>query len=213
MEMADFRAGFDFKTAISIEVRSNSTVGTGLTGCLRLQVESIAAGNETQPHTAFVSSATGLFVTHDGGSHWLEAGVAPLTWSGDSGRSWHKCGAAGVGDGTPCPFLAKACTGSSCLPIAGAGADWNETHPNTRQVVVSAGLVFVTVFDVKAHPADVDKPCTFTLNDPTLKHYRGGPWVSSDGGFSFRWLFKAAQGRANFTAARLRCPGVSPSCE
>jgi hypothetical protein len=171
-------------------------------------VESIAAGNDTA--SAFVSSATGLFVTRDSGSQWMEAGVAPLTWTGDKGRSWHICGRHGAG--SPCPFAAdKACAGLACLPIAGKGADWNETRPNTRQVVISGGLVFVTIFDVKAHPAANNKPCTFTLTDPNLEHFRGGPWVSDDGGYSFRWLFKAVDGRASYTAARLRCPGISSS--
>ena len=199
-------------------VYRSDDAGANWTGLLALPggggVESLAAGEDTQ--TAFVSSAAGLFVTHDGGEHWMEAGVTPLTWTGDAGQSWHVCGgklSEAGGDGLPCPFAAqKVCAGpAACLPIAGSGADYNESRPNTRSVVVSGGLVFVTVFDMKAHPAANNTPCAFTLEDPTLEHFRGGPWVSEDGGYSFRWLFKDLGGRASYTAARLRCPGVSPS--
>ena len=171
-------------------------------------VETIAAGHDGK--SAFVACATGIFATHDGGAHWMEAGVSPVTFTADAGHSWHECKDHAA---PPCPFSsAKVCTGVACLPIAGSGPDWNETHPNARSVVVApGGLVFATIFDVKSHPASHNKSCTFTQDDPTLQYFRGGPYVSADGGFSWRWLFRGADGVANYTAARLRCPGVPVS--
>jgi hypothetical protein len=161
-----------------------------------------------------VSSATGLFVTHDAGKHWIEAGSAPLKFTVDAGKHWRTC-VSDDGASEPCPFPSgKACTSNTtigaglCLPVAGAGADYNETRSNTRATAVVDGRIFVTVFDVKSFPTT--SHCSFTYNDPELLHYRGGPWVSEDGGFRWRWLFRDARnGSATYPKARLRCPGVS----
>ena len=95
-----------------------------------------------------------------------------------------------------------------CLPVAGVGVDYNETRPNTRAVSVVRGLIFATIFDVKSYPTT--SHCTFTSSDPELQHYRGGPWVSGDGGLTWRWLLRDhVSGSVTYTQARLRCPGVS----
>ena len=71
--------------------------------------------------------------------------------------------------------------------------------------VISGRKLFVTIFDNAAAPEDADE-CNFTRPDPDLKHYRGGPYVSSDGGVTFESLFE----RHSFTGVVIRCPGVSP---
>jgi hypothetical protein len=49
--------------------------------------------------------------------------------------------------------------------------------------------------------------CGFVWNDPNLTQYRGGPYVSDDGGVSFSWLFGMPS--STYNAAALRCPGVA----
>jgi photosystem II stability/assembly factor-like uncharacterized protein len=106
-----------------VHVYRSDTLGASWTAQLTLPggggVESLAAaGDDAQ--TAFVASATGVFVTHDGGAHWREAGVSPVTFTSDAGRSWQVCKG-----GVVCPFPSTACDpDATCLPVAGTGPDW-----------------------------------------------------------------------------------------
>ena len=52
--------------------------------------------------------------------------------------------------------------------------------------------VFVTLFDTSEADAGLLGKCTSgeVRRDPTLLQYRGGPWMSTDGGASFVYLFR-----------------------
>ena len=133
------------------------------------ETSSLTSGAATSSgqESVVVSSATGLFVSHDRGANWMQAGVAPLTYTADRGRHWLTCSG-------PCPFpAANACSSNGtvgaglCLPVAGVGVDYNETRPNTRAVSVVRGLIFATIFDVKSYP--------------TTSHTCNKSWYSSKG--------------------------------
>jgi hypothetical protein len=169
------------------------------------------SGTSTQVrHAVFITTAAaGAYVTEDHGRSWVEIGVSPAMVTKNSGRSWASCGS---GDSFCPPRFRKPCrppggnsTNASCLPI---NAQQSETHPNTASVVVAAGKVFVTVFDTAEASEGLLGPCqggATTRPDPMLRQYRGGPWMSQDGGRSFVQLFRVHP----FRGASLRCPGVS----
>ena len=176
-------------------------------GRWRRQQQQQQQQQQAAPESIFISTATkGSYVTDDFGESWVEIGVSPAMVTHSAGQTWGACTSA------TCPLrFASKCdphaivTSAGCLPI---NAKQNETHPNTATVTVTGGKVFVTIFDTsEADPALLGQ-CTGggeVRTDPSLKQYRGGAWMSEDGGVSFIHLFRTFP----FTGAALRCPGVS----
>ena len=178
-----------------------------------LSISSTSAATNHQQNdvgeSVFISAGSaGAYVTDDGGRSWVEVGVSPPMVTRDYGQTW------GVCTSLTCParFCTRPCavhrqeTGSSCLPV---NFNQNETHPIIATVTVSSGMIFVTLFDTSEADVGVLGQCTGgeTCRDPKLQQYTGGPWMSSDGGVSFLYLFR----QYPFTGAALRCPGIA--CE
>ena len=123
----------------------------------------------------------------------------------DAGATWAACTGATCPSrfSAPCRPHDSAAARSRCLPV---NYRQNETHPNIATVTIAGSKVFVTIFDTSEADATLLGPCKGEVgHDPELKQYCGGPWVSSDGGVSFEYLFQ----RYPFAGAALRCPGTS----
>lgn len=143
------------------------------------EVAAIAAAE----NVTFVASATaGLFVTRDGGRTWTERGVSSPRTTADGGETW-------TAD-------APGCANDTCLPTFGG------RPPEVRDVVVAGDLLYAAIWDGREHPDDAACAKGGPLaNDPELKHYRGGPYVSTDGGMTFSWLLTPEI----FPNASMRC--------
>lgn len=155
------------------------------------QVMSIVSGEIQGCNTVVVTTAVGVFVTVDSGQTWRELGVAQPRETHDAGSSWSH-----VSHNAACK------QGQGCLPI---NSQQNETHPNTRTAAIVNGLLFLSLWDNSEADVAAGVQCVHTHPDPDLKTFRGGPYVSDDGGVTFRWLFNTS----SFKGAELRCPGVS----
>eukprot|EP01052_Picozoa_sp_SAG31_P001846 SAG31_NODE_62_length_28678_cov_21.548270_17_plen_371_part_00 len=176
-----------------------------------LSISSSAAKSLRTPgsESIFVSAGSaGAYMTDDGGSSWVELGVSPVMVTHDAGRTWKPCALHTC----PARFRSRPCNphatanGTSCLPV---NAKQNETHPNVATVAVTSGKVFLTLFDTSEADVGLLGQCEGGASrpDPNLKQYRGGPWMSTNGGVSFVHLFR----QYPFRGATLRCPGTA--CE
>jgi hypothetical protein len=163
-----------------------------------------------------------ILVSVDRGRHWH-----PCSGSGPSACPFG--GKSGISRGLVSPPSPSSCdalplppsplvnhTAPSCLPVT---TQANRTHPNVRTVIAvdrptdtsgarnsssSSGgstdpLIFVTLWDEGWFDC-----AGGTFADPNLTRFRGGPWVSADGGLSFRSLFAQP---TPFPNASLRCAG------
>jgi hypothetical protein len=178
-----------------------------------LSISSTSGAQSKQNDVAesvFISAGSaGAYVTDDRGRSWVEIGVSIPMVTRDLGQTWGSC----TRRTCPARFCTHLCAAygpdtsrSTCLPL---NSKQNETHPNIATVTVSSEKIFVTLFDTSEADVGLLGQCTGTetRQDPKLKQYTGGPWMSSDGGVSFIYLFR----QYPFNGAALRCPGVA--CE
>ena len=88
---------------------------------------------------------------------------------------------------------------AACLPIT---EQVNASHPNLRAVAARGKQVLVTAFEAGYAPN-----CSAgVLRDRELQVYRGGPYISNDGGITFRWLLRDVA--YTYSNATIRCEGV-----
>jgi hypothetical protein len=215
------RAGDPFSVYISLLDVARTTASQPLnwTGILKftspINVFSFAVANGT----LYVATDQGLYSTDLAagpferiGKTWFELGVSPAMVSIDRGLHWQLCdqilcpasmGSSGTPTCTPLPQPPSPIMGSGlhCLPTT---LQMNRTHPNVRTVVASGDLIYVTLWDEGWIPCNGSESSYVDVN---RSWYRGGAFVSGDGGKSFDWLFASAL----FPNSTLRCTAQQPS--
>jgi hypothetical protein len=123
----------------------------------------------------------------DGDRAWA-ATTKGLWHTADGGKTWTELGVEGCGD--------------ACLPVIASAGD---SHPNLRGLVVSGSRIYVGVWDQGY--ATVTSGCNSSgaAADPSIARNQGGPWMSDDGGVTWRHLMKDAAGNAKVDSLLYRC--------
>lgn len=184
------------------------TLPQGTGQVLSISSSATQARQKSSSTLVYISAGSaGAYVTEDLGRSWVEIGVSPAMVTRDAGQTWRAC------TSRTCPGRHRPCDSHAigiapgCLPI---NAKQNERHPNVATVaVVESRKIFVTLFDTSEADVRLLGQCKggATRRDPNLMQYRGGPWMSTDGGASFVYLFR----QYPFGEAAIRCPGIA--CE
>lgn len=180
----------------------------------------------TEHGRVWVASNRGLYLRGEDGVDeelepvecWLEIGVSEVRASTGFDEPWvplseSTCRPVGMDD-------FPATDGLLYLPIierASLLSDRTEEHPNLRDLELLIDddgneLLYVTVWDRGYEDVDregcidaTDGTHRPSTGDPDLDYYRGGPYVSRDGGLTFEWLLTDHDGDPLLDTVIYRC--------